>query len=602
MPPQGVDPLVGAALRSIGDLLRSPEYVEAERLQSYFDGTQYDGLPFNWDGSLAFESGAAGAHARPVRLDDYVPPLSQRRPPANYPIGRTITRRLTNMLLGEGRFPAVKVDDDPDSEDFLAGVIDATEFKEKMKQARDIAGSARSAWMSWGYMAGAPRVEVHNPRSICVLEWADAAEGVPLHVLKFWSTDQKSVGRGGKLEIKPVWYAREWKGPKVDPSGVRADGYEAIYRYVPGNPNAPGGGLSAAYWERVGTAVAIDECPLAWFANVLSLDSPTVSRGDYEGEEGLIDSLNITLNATINGVAINADPTLCIDLPEGHPATGSEVKKGGYNTIFGRASYLEISGSSVGAGMGAADRVRALVFEGADVAMLDPEKLVGVQSGAAMRQLFIATTQQCDSLRVTTGKGGTRVLSGLLRLAQRLEASPPKEIALTDPITGSPMLGPAGEPVLVQVRGTEFKIPPRVTTSGASTPNGKSEKIEAITPRKPGRGSLVRLEWPQYFEDTPQDESARLDVIQKANGALPIVSPRTGIEMGKKITHVENVDKELADIIEGERQLADARAGALGFAKEGLAPPSGAPGEKPPPPPPENKPEKPDADLPGSPT
>jgi hypothetical protein len=88
------------------------------------------------------------------------------------------------------------------------------------------------------------------------------------------------------------------------------------------------------------------ECPVAWMEN-----SPG-GKGDFEGDEGLLDALNLTLCATVGGTARNADPTLVIHQPwQAMPAEG--VRKGGFNAIWSEkgASYLEISGASTDAGL-----------------------------------------------------------------------------------------------------------------------------------------------------------------------------------------------------------------------------------------------------------
>lgn len=534
--PTETAPLIRALMRGVQKHFTSETFCETARLQGYFEGTQYDDHEYNWDGSYADMN--VGAPTYPA----HQVPLAQRIPPINFLIGRTITERLTAMLFGEERFPVAKVRDNPEGEDFLEGVVEAANLRDVMQIARDTAGSGRCVVLSYGWVAGKPRVEIHDPKLVKVLAWDDYNERKPQHVVKIWCSYEPGIDpETGELGDIATWRIREWVGPKKSGPNATA-GIERLYRYNDGKADK----TNRPRWELSTTPTELLRCPVVVIENTPSIVTGQ-ARADYEGSEGMIDALNITLCATVNGTAINADPTLCI---VGAQDPGGVVKKGGFNTIFADAKYLEISGSSVTAGMATVDRMRAFTFESGHVAMIDPEKLTGVQSGEAMRQLLFPTLQHVGRHRRTYGDGYTAILHGLLEDAQELVKRKVKTAAVDD--EGNPILDSEGFPQMVDAE-PEFVLPPRVVKGGAQTANAKKETVETYEEREPGEGADVYLAWPPAIANTAQDDSLRITMLQQANGGQPLMSTRSSIEAAQPITKIDDVDQELKDIQEGKK-------------------------------------------------
>jgi len=520
--PAGTPPKVAAALRSTAAMQRWERVTRLERLTQYFENRQYEDRRYDWDGRMV---GLPGFGGIPMPTNTAVP-VSRRRPPAVYALPQIIVQRYTAMLFGEEGFPQLFVEDDPDSEDFIRAVAEAAEAADIWGEARDDGGQRGTAIVSWAWVDGEPRLEVHDARYCWVLEWADAQRCVPAVVLKIWQTCEPGIGSEGQLVEADGWFAREWS---VGLNG--APGQDRLYRYVPESGREP------ARWELGGDVVTFDgPCPVTWVQNGRRKDRHD-GLGDYEGQEGMLDALNLTMCATIGGTAINADPTLVLHMEK--RGDGS-VAKGGHNVIWSEkgADYLEISGSSTEAGLKTTDKVKAFALEAADVTLLDPEKMAGAaQSGEALRRLLFPMVKHAQKLRKQYGAGITRALEGLLVQAQAM---------------------------VRRASNTVFKLPPAVEKEVEDDNGVAREKIIRTTPRKPGAGTRVTLKWPPFFPPSSADLLAEVNAIQAANGQKPVISMRTAVEKAAPIFGVKDVDQELADILEHEEQMAEASAGALG--------------------------------------
>lgn len=519
-------PLTVAALKSVERHCCSPRWREIDRLMRYFENEQYEDRPYTWDGSYATGQEVVGAPVSP----GWMPPLNERRPPAVYGIAPMMTERLTGLVFGSDRFPSLKCEDDPATEDWFEGVREAGQLPSVMKHIRNVGGAAGEVFASWAWMDGDPLVEVLDPRWVQVLKWKSRIKRVPSHVISIYPFCEPGVDRDGYLVDKQSWRAREWFDQTVmgTPSVV-----ERVWRYVPEVATKDGNVIEPARWEILeekDLPPKYERVPIACMINAQKI-TDAIGKGDYQGNEGMIDDLNLVLCATTNGVALNADPTLCVNPPNGAIGNdGKPVRKGGFNTIFGDAKYVEISGSSVAAGLSTTDKLRTYALEVGRVANLDPETIGGQQSGEAMRRLMMPTTECCDGLRLAYGdRGYVEIQRGLTELARLMPEN-------------------------------SFNVPKRVEKKVVDG----VEKVVKLIERAPGSGTSFKLDWPPYFRDGAADEQAKLAGIQTAAGGRPIISPKRAIEMAKPITGVVDVEQELKDIVEGTREFAEAEAGPLG--------------------------------------
>jgi hypothetical protein len=544
------DLFVEAMLRSIPEIRRRPENLKAYRQEEYFESEQYENRPYNWDGSMVMPGDDFGARIYP---SERIAPMDLRKPLATYPAARIIVERISALLLGEDRHPVIRCAGDPVSEEFCRGIAEASLLWPVAKTARNLGGTHGSVFLSYGWVNGKPVVEAHRKTECEVLEWADSAHTQPLHVVKAWCVPENTI-REGKLACEPVWYAREWRGTKQIENAV-IPGYQKLWRFDAQAMN--GAGLWALKNE-----IASEECGVVYVINSPMLgDKP---RCDFENCQGLIDQYIMVMNSTTGGTVRNADPTLAVDIPP-EANDGEEIRKGGHNVIFGKASYVEISGTSVDAGLKNADRLRVNLFEAACVSMLDPDKLSGVQSGEAMRRLMFPMTENCDGLRSQYGQFGiAKVIDGLLNSAIRIaNENKPKQTSTSTNKTPS--------------EGKVFDLPPRVIKEMS---DGKEVVKEVIDRDDPGTGGHIYLEWPPYVKDTAHDELQRVQTIQAANGGFPIISPKRAIELAAPFSGVTDAEEEVSQILDGAEQLSEVRLGAMDVGRPAQQSRKGSPPDK----------------------
>lgn len=513
-----------------------------ERQQRYFEGTQYEDRDYDWDGSFRPVSDAIGS-ASPAFPPQLVP-MARRRPPSVYRLGKIIVQRYTALLFGEAGFPELHVEDDQDTEDFVRGVAEAADLPQVFADARDLGGQLGTAVLSYAWVDGEPSVEVHNAAQIVPLAWENPGKRILRQAVKVWVSEEASIAEDGTLEQRDVWMAREWTGATSPTASSPAmPGADRLYRYQPEDR------LAGARWELIEQVVVDGVCPVVWILNERK-DGSLDGRGDFEGQEGMLDALNFALCATSGGTARNADPTLVLGLPP-EKNSGEPIRKGGHNVIFagdgaGGTKYLEISGSSTTAGLDVTDRLKSFALEDADVTLLDPEKMSGAaQSGEALRRLLFPMVKRAQKFRTQYGIGIRRVLEGLVDQARRLG-------------------------------NVAFRLPPIIDKVTEQAEDGTPrERVMSIRARVPGTGTQMSLRWPQMFPASASDTQAEVATILQANGNKPIISMRTGVETAARIFGVKDVDQELHDILEHEEQMADASAGSFG-AKPG----SSHPGER----------------------
>jgi hypothetical protein len=548
--PSALSQEAAATLRSASTIATFTRTLRLSRLDTYYRGTQYDAREYGWDGRHLASSEALGGFA--PFYPDWIVPLDLRRPPANYLVGRVIVDRFTSLLFGNGSFPEIIVEGDPETEDFLRATSTAAALPERMTHARNLGGAQGTVVLSYAWVDGLPVVDVHAAMHVLVLRWADTQRHVPHHVLKIWPTSEPAVNAKGELVEQEGWMAREWCGPIGD-----AAGYERVYLYTPPERDRP------AYWSIVAEA-PLTECTVVWIRNE-PVDDRHDGEGDFEGSEDTIDELNTILGATSTGTAINADPTLVVKCdPKLNPG---RTKKGAFNTIYspGGAEYLELSGAAVKAGLENVERLRAYLFEQTGMTILDPEKMSGAaQSGEALRRLMAPTLAKADRRRETYGAGIVQVLTGLWRLARRIEDSAPVEVPVRDS-RGAPVLDEAGAPV-IERRKASLRLPPRHERTTERGENGLvTTSSERVVERRPGKGGTVTLKWPEYFPPSEQDKLAKVTTIQAANGGHPVLSPTNAIRAAAPIFgNPANADEELTHILDGARLFAEAAAGSIG--------------------------------------
>lgn len=514
------------------DFAETPRFRRLDRQESYFRKRQDERKLYDWDGRFMGYGDEA-----PIK-PGFVVPYAQRRPASRYDIATVIVKRYTALLFGADRFPEITIPGDADAEDYAKALINESRLPLRMIEARNGGGSVGTGCLSFGFVEGRPRVEVHNAKHCTVLRWADESERRPAEVIKAY-TYVRDVYDPDSKRIRPFryLYARYWN-----------EQIEVVWEPIPYK-------LGETFaWTNAPRAVAkhaFGFCPFYWIQNVSDSEDPD-GEGDYEGLEPTMDEVNQILSAAAKGTKANVDPTLVIHMDPATANTGT-VHKGSENAIFsaGGAEYLELKGQATAAAISMLDRLTLYVFDTAGVVKPDPEKLSGsAQSAQALRLLFAPMLAHADLLREQYGEFGIKpIVRDMLRAARMLIARG-EAVVLPDRVEPAPPPEPE-EPPEPREPGEPVEPP--------GPPKAPEPAALRTVARVPGKSENVVLNWNPYFPPTWEDITKAATAVQTANGKKPVLSQRSSIAAVQSLFGINDVDAEMAAIHEdGERALDQA--------------------------------------------
>jgi hypothetical protein len=507
-----VEELIGLRLNLLCESERTKRLA---RLSSYYYGSQYDHLKFDWDG---YHRGYEDADIKP----GFEIPMSRRKPAVRVDVPRMIVGRLTAMMLGEEGWPDIRIDGDEDAQDFTDALSRESKLYSKFNELRDRGGSCGTAVSSFSFIDGKPRVAVHDAAYITVLEWADKYEFRPARVLEAYPYEKK-VFVDGRPKMETFYHVRYWD-----------QNSETIWEPIPKEE-----GNSGAWFNLPKQTVFHNygDCPVYWCQNrPTSQDEDGYS--DYYNLTDDFDGINRLMSATLKGTVANVDPTLVIkEDPSQNPGT---IRKGAGNAIFakGGADYLELKGDSIKTSVELSKRMQQSALDAASVMIADIEYISArAQSAAALRMVYQPMLSQCDILRVQYGSFLIQILTGMLRASKKIIASPPGPVESVD-----------GR--LIQRKPT-VSLTPKVKYK--ETEDGRREVV-GTNPRDPGKLENIRVKWQVYFKPTHQDLQMTVEGITR--GIDKVFSQRSAVKYTSNILGVTDVDQELKDIKEDrEREI-----------------------------------------------
>lgn len=498
-------------------LVEDERFRELDKREAYWRATQDNGKRYNWDGELDSMSGVPIAAGWSV-------PHRMRRPSTRFDMAKLIVARLTSMVFGQDRFPELRIEGDPEAEDYVRALAQEARLPVRMHEARNLGGATGTAVLSFGFRDGKPRVRVHNAKHCQVLSWRDFDERRPAEVLKAYSSPRQVYDPSTRAMVRrDFWTVYYW-----------SEQAEIIWRDI---PQSVGEQPTWTSWPPASTtAHGFGFCPVYWIQNRPCSELPD-GEGDYEGQEGTFDEVNRLLSATTKGTRANVDPTLVIKMDPA--ANTGAVQKGTGNAIFspGGAEYLELKGTAVQAAERQLDRLRSGCLDVAGVVMADAEKLSGAaQSAKALEILYQPMLANCDVLREQYGEHGIRpMMIDMLTAARMFVAKEPVTL-------------PDGSQVQAGVI-----LPPKVET----TVDEAGNETVTTTERTPGTSSNLTLNWRPYFSATWEDIVNAANGLKTASGGKAIISQRTGVQAIAPLVGIDNVDAELAKIEEEEEAAAE---------------------------------------------
>jgi len=472
----GLGPIrLGANFRA-KTILESERYRELSFKQAYFKCTQHHGKTFDFEGRAARPGPPSSMPFLSQEKSAAYVPLTLRKPSSPFRLAKLQVNAFTALLLGEQRWPRVETPGDDAAGDYANALCDAASMQARFIQGRAEGGSCGTVGFSWSFHLGRPRVTVHSAKHLFVHRWMDRDLLVPAEVSEVYRCprDEWDPMKGGFVR-NFYWHHRYWDeqldvtmvpvrcDPKVEPIWVPDEASSARH----------GNGFA----------------PFVWCQNLPS--DEVDGEADYDGLYENFDTLDVVNSILAKGCVLNLDPTLVVNVD---PMRQGDVKKGSEHALWvgegGGASYLELVGTSVDAGLKYFEQLKRNANDVAQCVLPDPNEVAaqGISS-VALKVIYAPMIAKCDVLREQYGEALRRIVSQMMTVVRRRAQE-----------------------------GGFLYLPPR-TKDGEADP----------TPRTPGLSSDYELLWGSYFQTTPSDRQALLASLTTASGGLAVVSQQTAV-------------------------------------------------------------------------
>lgn len=528
-PDSEVEPRSGVAeipLVALTDVTDGPRFAVLDEYESHFRLTQDDNKLYDWDGY--FRGYGVMAAIKP----GWYVPLSMRKPSTMLPLAKFIVGRLTAMTFGVDNEPTLTVEGDEDAESYVRALAQCSKLFVRAIEARNLGGACGAVAVSYSFVEGKPRVELHNPKHCRVLTWTDRAELVVGSFLKTYCYVEEELDEKTKRPVqKRYFYARY-----IDETR------DLVWTKIPEEQARQPNWSTLVTPDREATVVG-GVCPVVWIQNQPHTSGAEPPRAPYDGPsdyEGLcedLDQAHRLKSAATKGTVANVDPTLVIK--DAKSANQGSVRKGSGSAIYspGGAQYLTLGGDSMEAAEQRLKGLRADVLDAASVVAPPTEDLASAaKSAAALRILFAPMTAVCSLLRAQYGEGLERVLVGLLKMARAI-----------------------GDPQQIDLPRKFERLEAPEVEEGEEKPEPEIVEIKLV----PGESEQVRLLWPPFFSPTWTDKREAVTAAKEASGGKAVISHRTAVQAVGQLFGVEDPQSELDAIEEDSDRGLDREIQAL---------------------------------------
>lgn len=517
-----------AALQRISRLGMSPRQMMLNRLWAHYRCEQYAARKVDWNGREIADpiEHEAIAHAGSIPPGFYDAgenyPIKFRKPTAPYALAKVIVDRFTGLLFSKKHHPTVRMDGDPETEDFIQALIDIGRLWPQMIQARIYGGAMGSVAIGFQFVDGQLEFEVHDPRWL-KLDFKDRATHELKAIEKRYMVPEEEVDlQTGLYVTNWYWYRRvitDMEDVLFAPAPVD-DGTEPLW--VPERVVKHGFGF----------------CPVVWVQN-LPVQDDVDGDPDALGIYDMMESIDALIAQANKGVLSNCDPTVVISTD----AQMADVKKGSDNAIKlpsgSSANYLEITGSGPTAALSLAEQFRKWALEVAQCVLEHPD--VTNRTATEIERVYSSMITKADVMREQYGEKAIKPL-----IQKVLKAVRSLQEGVIDEGTGQ------------RVRG-EVLIPPKLVQQD----DGSRKLVE----RKLGKGGgVLRMQWPKYFEMMLSDvELATRSAIAAKTGRL--VDQEHAVQFVAEHYRVDDVPEMMRNIErehqEEEDRMAQAALGML---------------------------------------
>lgn len=470
-------------------------FVESERVkmlghrEAFYRCTHHDWKQYDFEGRMIAPGPPTSQPMLSAESASWYVPLRLRRPSAPYRLPRVIVNSFTSLLFGYGRWPTIRVHGDPKSDDWVNALVKATSLRTIMIRARNLGGSVGTVGLSWRFHEGTPVVQVHNGKHLYVHAWVDRERCIPAHVTECYAFPRDEFNaEKRKYERNFYWYRRDWT-PNSDVVFQPVNVGEKNPQWVP-DP-------AQSFEHNDG------QCHFVWIQNLPEDDGSTEDgQPDYAELYENFETLDVIKSVIARGATLNLDPTLVLKMdPDILQRTG--VKKGSDNSLVvgldGDASYMELGGTSIQAGLELLNRYRDSVLEVAQCVIPDPNQIGSAgTSSVALKVIYEPMLAKAEVMRDQYGEGIIRLLTQMHEASKKSYADVSIDI---DPETGEER----------EVKPF-INLPPRIEMEVGE--NGEEQLTE--TEREPGQGGEIELSWGEYFTPTADDQQKFVTTLGQA--------------------------------------------------------------------------------------
>lgn len=547
------------------DYGRDTRFDDLSQREAYYRGNQYQNRPYDWNGFLSTDLG--GTLQMGSQLSGMGPPVSQRRPCAQYELGRIIINRFAALLCGANRFPSFRVPKDQGTEDFMNVLSEQIMLRPMFTQAATLGGSIGSVVVLFKVVDGEFQLECFNTKYVLVEDWADFHAGEMAAFAVTYPYKKQEWDEDKKLFVDK-WYI--YKRVITDTIDVTCKPIPATYMSDTGSVRQTKEDYIPEIDETESWVHDFGFVPAQFIQNLPSYDTVD-GDSTIQCVYNLLDMINEQLSAAHQALLGNLDPTLMISIdPNDYAklqAAGGIVQKGsgGGNAVVtgekGNAKYLEITGDGIKLSLELVEKLRQYALEVADCVIADPHRITGAaQSAAAIAKLYASMLAKCDVLRNQYGDGIKRLMAKIVRVFTE-----------KNNIT------------VIDDTGTKSQVR-KVFIKPIDSVDPKTDKIVTLQPAKHISYKDVHLVWGDYFEATAADTFQAVEAAVMATGGQPVASVPGVIKylaqfMGDPdpVRTVAEVEKLVAETRAHEMELAKAGATAKPKPKPGAGKPKPAP-------------------------
>ncbi len=366
---------------NLGIISRTDEVIQKdfrkrnmELFDSYYENRQYLRLP-HWEQETA--------------ADQTYVPIRQRQPRLTLAFAKMLTSRITSKLLGSKHFPTMKIEEDPDAQELIRLIIEASQLKAKIIEPMRRMLVAGSVLLRFKITNGVYKIE-HYLGKWCFPKFDDQGN-LDFVRIRYVFSDEQDRDENGVPKKK--WFQLDLS--KL--TDVLYDNPEFNHETEP------------VFKVKESVTHGLGFVQAEWFKtsdNISSID------GDSAIEDilGFIDELNYNSSQSSQAVQYNQDPQLAftnMDADEIHTLIKSSVK--GWNLgREGKAEFLESTMNGVEAASNFRESIKLNIQDIARVVMMDPEKIVGhAQSAKALEVLHAPMIELIEELQPGVGRSLT---------------------------------------------------------------------------------------------------------------------------------------------------------------------------------------------------